>query len=216
MSEESANHEQSACLKSTFHSGIAASRPLDTECIIRCLQICNLLRSVQYAVTNTAATALQLHLTGGDHAKVVRVLSVATTLSSALEMVISPFIGRLSDQWGRKPLLLVGGMAKCLPYVMNAISPSLIAFFINNMVGEAAFQVYSESHYIASAYFFPMIIQRPLVGLIPTLCAGLAESSIVADLIKDTRGLAIGTARVKSMGGAAQALGRRVLGRTRA
>ena len=72
----------------TRHTGVA--KP---EATIRVLMLLNLLRGSQYAVTSTAATALQLQLTRGDHTRIVRVLSVATSLSSLLEMVATPFIG---------------------------------------------------------------------------------------------------------------------------
>ena len=113
---------------------LPAPRPPNTERTIRCLQVGQLLRSSQWAFTNTAQTAIALQLTQGDHARVVQLLSVSTTVSTFLEMVITPWIGALCDRCGRKPLLIAASMAKFVPYISNALSPSLVA-----MCAEAVF-----------------------------------------------------------------------------
>ena len=148
------------------------------ERTIRCLQLAQLFRSSQWAFTNAAATTLALSLTGGDSARVVRMMSVSISVASALELLFTPWIGRYMDRAGRKPLLVVAAAVKSLPYAMNVFRPSLLAIFLEGCIDSTAYQLYS-----------------------------LAESTLVADQIKDTRELTIGMARITSAKGPAQTAG---------
>ena len=85
------------------------------ERTIRSLQLGQLFRSACWAFTNAASTALALRLTNGDHARIVQLISLAGTLSSGLELLLSPWIGLLCDQFGRKPLLVAASMARFVP-----------------------------------------------------------------------------------------------------
>lgn len=71
-------------------------------------------------------------------------------------------------------MLIITALLKAIPYTMNAISPSLLAIFLEGCVEVAAFQLYT-----------------------------MAESTMVADLSQDAQAIAIGNARVKSATGAA-------------
>ena len=148
------------------------------ERVIRTLQVGQLFRSIQWAVTNTAQSTMALQLCGGNQQTVVRLMTRATTVSAVLELCLSPFVGRVMEVIGRKPLLIVMGLTKFPAYMMMAINPSLFALVLGPMVGEASYQVYK-----------------------------LAETTIVADMITEPKALAVASARVQSMMGAAQVLG---------
>ena len=113
------------------------------ERTIRCLQLAQLFRSSQWAFTNAAATTLALSLTGGDSARVVRMMSVSISVASALELLFTPWIGRYMDRAGRKPLLVVAAAVKSLPYAMNVFRPSLLAIFLEGCIDSTAYQLYS-------------------------------------------------------------------------
>jgi MFS family permease len=102
-----------------------ARRPADghaavVERTIRALQVGQFLRSCQHAFTNAAQTTLALQITGGNQTVVAAVMSRAGSLSALFELLMNPIVGSLSDNFGRKPIMLCGGMAKFLPYLLCA------------------------------------------------------------------------------------------------
>ena len=60
------------------------------EHTVRALQLGQFFRSCQWAVTNTANTQIAMMLCGGDYARVVRIQSTGTTISSVIELAASP------------------------------------------------------------------------------------------------------------------------------
>ena len=87
----------------------------EAERLIRCLQVAQLFRGSCHAVTNAASSALALQLCQGDGQRVVRLLSLALTLSGLVELGMSPWVGMICDRYGRKPLLIVGGLLRVIP-----------------------------------------------------------------------------------------------------
>ena len=148
------------------------------ERTVRTLQLGQFFRSCQWAVTNTANTQIAMMLCGGDYARVVRIQSTGTTISSVIELAASPFFGMVSDRLGRKPVLLACGLVKTPIYLAMAASPSTYALLLSPMFGECAYQMYK-----------------------------LAESTVMADLVTDPRLLAICNTRIGSMMGASQVFG---------
>ena len=61
------------------------------------------------------ALELALQLCHGDGQRVVRLLSLALTLSGLVELGMSPWVGMICDRYGRKPLLIVGGSLRVIP-----------------------------------------------------------------------------------------------------
>ncbi len=62
---------------------------------------------------------------------------VATTLVSVYavcSLISTPLIGRLSDQYGRKPLLMISQMGTCLGFLMLAVSSSLWMVFLGRIL----------------------------------------------------------------------------------
>jgi len=145
---------------------------------VRCLQVGQFLRSVQYTLTITAQTSLALRLTGGDHARVASVISTCMGASSFLELLLSPLCGRLSDLYGRKPILLLGGAAKCVPYLLMALRPSMGGIIFSTLLTDVSFHTYR-----------------------------LAETSLLADMLTGLEPLAVASTSVSSMMGLAAIIG---------
>ena len=62
---------------------------------------------------------------------------VATTLVSVYavcSLISTPIIGRLSDQYGRKPLLMISQFGTCAGFVMLALSSSLWMVFVGRIL----------------------------------------------------------------------------------
>ena len=73
-------------------------------------------RSVHLLDTNgEGSSTLALQLCHGDGQRVVRLLSLALTLSGLVELGMSPWVGMICDRYGRKPLLIVGGSLRVIP-----------------------------------------------------------------------------------------------------
>ena len=73
-------------------------------------------RSVHLLGTNgEGSSTLALQLCHGDGQRVVRLLSLALTLSGLVELGMSPWVGMICDRYGRKPLLIVGGSLRVIP-----------------------------------------------------------------------------------------------------
>jgi hypothetical protein len=155
--------------------GAASYSAAQVERTIRRLQLSQLLRSSCWPLTNPAGTAIAVALTGGDHARVVAMLSLGSTLSSGLEFLVAPILGIAADRWGRKPLLLATALARFPWYLSNLIRPSLFAIFMEAFIDAAAFSVYT-----------------------------LAEQTILADMMTDAKALTVSTARLASPKGMAQ------------
>jgi MFS family permease len=156
----------------------------EIERTIRWLQLSQLLRSSCWPLTNPAGTAIAVALTNGDHARVVAMLSLGSTLSSGLELLIAPTLGIVADRWGRKPLLVATALARLPFYVSNLLRPSLFAIFMEALVDAVGFSVYT-----------------------------LGEQTILADMVTDARMLTVCSARVASAKGMAQ-MGSFLLGGT--
>ena len=142
--------------------------PIDVGRIVNVLSVGQLLRTGQYAISSMAVNTMALQLTGNNHAAVVAHISRASTFGSLLELLSSPFVGALSDKFGRKPLLLIAGMAKFVPYVLLLVAPSMGAIFALNALQEVAYQLYR-----------------------------LSDASILADCIKDPKRLAVAQTQVR-------------------
>ena len=61
----------------------------------------------------------------GDFAQAAQLAGRIAALSAGLSFVCAPVLGALSDQFGRKPLLLLGMVGPAVTYFSLAISPSL-------------------------------------------------------------------------------------------
>ena len=53
------------------------------------------------------------------------------SIYSVFQCIFSPLWGKLSDSWGRRPVLLVSMLCTCLSYVWFAFAPSLVHLFLS-------------------------------------------------------------------------------------
>src|ERR1700731_184510 len=59
------------------------------------------------------------------------------TVYSATQFLFAPIIGRLSDRFGRRPLLLLPISALCLQYVIAASAHSVVWLFVAEAIAGA-------------------------------------------------------------------------------
>eukprot|EP01049_Picozoa_sp_SAG25_P014917 SAG25_NODE_2823_length_1369_cov_1.744094_1_plen_290_part_01 len=150
---------------------------------IVCVQAGQFLRACQYTLTVTAQTTLGLQLTHGNMALLTALISRAMGASALVELMISPLVGKLSDSLGPKPVLMAGGLAKLVPYLLMAFRPSIASIVLCNVLTDASYHMYR-----------------------------LAEGALLADMLPGLEPLAIASARCASMMGLAAVCGNLVGG----
>jgi DHA1 family tetracycline resistance protein-like MFS transporter len=85
---------------------------------------------------------------GGDTAAAARVYGVFGTAWAFMQFVASPFLGALSDRFGRRPILLLSITGLGLDYIFMALAPTLQWLFVGRMISG----VTSASFATAAAY----------------------------------------------------------------
>src|SRR5262249_47015031 len=87
---------------------------------------------------------------GGDTARAAEMLGLFGTAWAVMQFVFSPILGMLSDQFGRRPVILISVFGLGIDYVLMAVSPSLTWLFIGRLIsGITAASFATASAYIA-------------------------------------------------------------------
>ncbi|AMN42948.1 TCR/Tet family MFS transporter [Rhodoplanes sp. Z2-YC6860] len=71
---------------------------------------------------------------GGDTARAAEVFGVFSTAWALMQFLFSPFLGALSDSFGRRPLVLISNFGLGLDYVLMALAPNLWWLFIGRVI----------------------------------------------------------------------------------
>lgn len=72
---------------------------------------------------------------GGDVTKVALRMGMLTAIGSVLEMVANPFMGKLSDTIGRKPLMIVSPISSIILKLLVFLHPSQLTLDVEKLVG---------------------------------------------------------------------------------
>jgi DHA1 family tetracycline resistance protein-like MFS transporter len=93
---------------------------------------------------------LVLGFEGGDAASAARWLAVFGTVFAALQFLLAPALGALSDRFGRRPLILLSNLGLGLDYLLMALAPSLWWLLAGRTIaGLCAASISVPSAYIA-------------------------------------------------------------------
>ncbi len=93
---------------------------------------------------------LVLGFMAGDTAAAAEVFGVFATVWGALQFVSSPFLGALSDRYGRRPVILISCAGLGLDYIFMALAPSLTLLFVGRIIsGITAATITTAFAYIA-------------------------------------------------------------------
>ena len=71
---------------------------------------------------------------GGDTALAARTVGVFGTVWAAIQFVVAPVLGALSDRFGRRPIILLSNVGLGLDYVLMALAPSLSWLFVGRVL----------------------------------------------------------------------------------
>ncbi len=89
-------------------------------------------------------------LQGGNTAVAARTVALLSFLFAAMQFVCSPVLGALSDQFGRRPVILGSLFGAGLDYLLLAWAPTVPWFFVGRVVaGVTAANLTAASAYIA-------------------------------------------------------------------
>lgn len=85
---------------------------------------------------------------GGDVAAASGTFGLLGALYSVMQFLCAPFLGSLSDRFGRRPVILLSLLGSGLDYFLLAFAPTLGWFF----VGRAIVGMTSANFAVATAY----------------------------------------------------------------
>lgn len=91
---------------------------------------------------------LVIHFEGGDSASAAMYYGLFGAVWAGMQFLFSPFIGALSDRFGRRPVILLSTLGLALDYFIMATAPTLAWLF----VGRALSGITSASYATAYAY----------------------------------------------------------------
>jgi DHA1 family tetracycline resistance protein-like MFS transporter len=77
---------------------------------------------------------LVLSFEGGDSASAALVYGAFGTIFAAMQFLFAPFLGALSDRFGRRPVILLSNFALGLDYVVMALAPSVPWLFVGRVL----------------------------------------------------------------------------------
>lgn len=71
----------------------------------------------------------------GDASATARAMGLMTTFAGVIELVLNPVLGKLSDEYGRKPFMLLAPTINTFLHMLVAIFPSSLAMqFVDRMI----------------------------------------------------------------------------------
>ena len=87
---------------------------------------------------------------GGDTAKGAEVFGLFSTAWALMQFIFSPILGALSDQYGRRRVILLSNVCLGLDYILLAVAPNLGWLFIARVLsGITAASISTANAYIA-------------------------------------------------------------------
>mmetsp|Transcript_107256 Transcript_107256/g.313627 ORF Transcript_107256/g.313627 Transcript_107256/m.313627 type:complete len:425 (+) Transcript_107256:59-1333(+) len=99
-----------------------------------CMATCLLMAAVTMVVPTRAPMVLAIKK--GDAAATAKAMGLMSTCAAVIELVVNPILGKLSDQFGRKPFLMMTPIVSAVLHIFVAALPrSLPTQFIDRMIG---------------------------------------------------------------------------------
>lgn len=88
--------------------------------------------------------------TGGDTVRAAEIFGLFGTIWALMQFFFSPVLGGLSDQYGRRPVILISNFGLGLDYVLMAWAPTLSWLFVGRVIsGITAASISTSFAYIA-------------------------------------------------------------------
>lgn len=93
--------------------------------------------------------ALVVEFMDGDTPRAAGIYGLFGTVWALMQFLFSPVIGGLSDRFGRRPVVLISNFGLALAYLVTALAPNLIWFFVGRVIsGVTASSISAATAYI--------------------------------------------------------------------
>ncbi len=88
--------------------------------------------------------------TGGSTSNAAFYTGILTAVYALMQFICAPILGSLSDKYGRRPVLLLSLFGLGVDYILLALAPNLIWFFIGRVIaGATSASISTATAYIA-------------------------------------------------------------------
>ena len=93
---------------------------------------------------------LVLNFLGGDTPNAAKVFGIFGTIFALMQFLFSPMLGVLSDQIGRRPVVLLSNLGLGLDYIVMALAPTIGWLFVGRVIsGITAASITTGTAYVA-------------------------------------------------------------------
>ncbi|HZE56553.1 MAG TPA: TCR/Tet family MFS transporter [Chthoniobacterales bacterium] len=93
---------------------------------------------------------LVLNFLGGDAPNAAKVFGIFGTIFALMQFLFSPMLGVLSDQVGRRPVVLLSNLGLGLDYIVMALAPTIGWLFVGRVIsGITAASITTGTAYVA-------------------------------------------------------------------
>ncbi len=87
---------------------------------------------------------------GGDTARAAEIIGLFTTAWALMQFFMAPFLGMLSDRFGRRPVILLSNFGLAVDYAVMALAPGVAWLFVGRVLsGITAASIPTASAYIS-------------------------------------------------------------------
>jgi len=158
---------------------LSRSRSVERSATVGFIFITVLLDMVAVGIMAPVLPKLIIAFEQGDIARAASIAGVIGLAWAGMQFVFSPFVGALSDRYGRRPVILLSNFGLGLDYVIMALAPSLPWLFVGRVLSGVA----GASFPTAAAYIADVTPQEKRAGRIGLLGAAFGIGFILGPAI---------------------------------
>lgn len=118
-------------------------------------------------------------ITGGSIARAAIWGGVLTTSFALMQFLFSPLVGRLSDAYGRRPILLVSLVVMAADYVVMALAGSIWLLLVGRIVGG----ITAATHSTANAYMADISTAKEKAANFGMIGAGFGVGFVLGPML---------------------------------
>lgn len=109
-----------------------------------------MINMIGFSIVMPVMPELVMDVTGGDLAEAARWGGILSLSYALMQFVMMPVMGSLSDEYGRRPIILGSLAAYSLDFLIMALAPSLAILFVARVLAGSFAASYTTAHaYIA-------------------------------------------------------------------
>ncbi|MBI3784139.1 MAG: TCR/Tet family MFS transporter [Deltaproteobacteria bacterium] len=122
---------------------------------------------------------LVLQFEGGNSASAATIFGVFSTVFAAMQFLFSPFLGALSDRFGRRPVVLISNLGLGLDYIVMAAAPSVYWLLLGRTISGICAATFST----AGAYIADVTPPEKRAGSFGMLSAAFGLGFVIGPAV---------------------------------